>query len=51
MTFKNRLQVQVNVCYEIDGKRNCLTLEKNKAIELKDHVEDNCGVVWWFTAV
>ena len=33
MTFKNRLQVQVNVCYEMNGKRNCLTLEKNKAIE------------------
>jgi len=51
MTFKNRLNTKVNVCYELNGHRECVTLEKNDALNLRSYVDTEKGAVWWFCPI
>tara|TARA_R100000655_G_scaffold108028_1_gene159291 strand:+ start:187 stop:342 length:156 start_codon:yes stop_codon:yes gene_type:complete len=51
MTFKNKLNVHVNMCYELNGHRECVTLDKNDALNLRDHIDTEKGAVWWFSSI
>ena len=41
-------KIRVNICWELNEKRKCETLEKDHAYATRRHVEDNDGVVFWF---
>jgi hypothetical protein len=43
--------IKVNICYELNDQRKCLTLHKVEANALKSAVENEGGVVWWYTPV
>ena len=51
MTFNKNKDITVNVCYEVHGKRRCITLNKHDAFNLRNYVDKEKGAVWWFTAV
>ena len=51
MTFKNRLNVHVNMCYELNGHRECVTLHKNDELNLRYHIDTEKGAVWWFSSI
>ena len=51
MTFNRHKDITVNVCYEVHGERKCTTLNKYDAFNLRKYVENEKGVVWWFTAI
>ena len=51
MTLTRNKEITVNVCYEVHGERKCTTLNKYDAFSLRKYVEDEKGVVWWFTAI
>ena len=50
MTLNRNKNITVNMCYELHGHRECLTLNKNEAMNLRHHIENEKGAVWWFTA-
>jgi hypothetical protein len=43
--------IRVNICWELKKERKCETLSKDKAYALRKYVEDNDGVVFWFSAL
>jgi hypothetical protein len=43
--------IRVNICYELNDNRKCLTLNKVEANALKCAVENEGGVVWWYVPV
>ena len=51
MTLIRNKEITVNVCYEVHGKRRCITLNKHDAFDLRNYVNKEKGAVWWFTAV
>ena len=51
MTLIRNKEITVNVCYEVHGKRICITLNKHDAFNLRNYVDKEKGAVWWFTAV
>tara|TARA_R100000008_G_C3456607_1_gene102053 strand:- start:234 stop:389 length:156 start_codon:yes stop_codon:yes gene_type:complete len=51
MTLNRNQNITVNVCYEVHGERKCTTLNKYDAFNLRKYVENEKGVVWWFTAI
>jgi len=51
MTLIRNKEITVNVCYEVHGKRRCITLNKHDAFNLRNYVDKEKGAVWWFTAV
>lgn len=44
-------KIQVNICYETEKEKKCITLSKEDAYALRDFVEEKGGTVWWFTPV
>ena len=51
MTLNRYKNITVNMCYELHGHRECLTLNKNEAFDLRTEIEKKSGVVWWFTPI
>ena len=51
MTFNRSPDIKVNMCYELEKKRVCLTLDKDQANSLRHQIEDKKGTVWWFTPI
>ena len=51
MTLTRNKQITVNVCYEVHGHRECLTLNKYDALNLRNYINNEKGAVWWFTAI
>ena len=51
MTLIRNKEITVNVCYEVHGKRRCITLNKHDAFDLRNYVNKEKGAVWWFTAI
>ena len=51
MTLIRNKEITVNVCYEVHGKRRCITLNKHDAFNLRNYVDKEKGAVWWFAAV
>lgn len=47
----NNKKIQVNMCYEVNKKRNCITLSKEEAYLLKDQILKLKGTVYWFNAL
>ncbi len=39
------------MCYEVHGKRKCITLNKNDAFNLRNYINKEKGAVWWFAAI
>jgi len=50
MTLNRNQNITVNMCYDLHGHRECVTLNKHDALSLRNHVEGNKGAVWWFNA-
>jgi hypothetical protein len=44
-------RIRVNLCYQLNNEKKCVTLEKNDAYATRDWVEKNDGVVFWFSAL
>jgi hypothetical protein len=51
MKINKQYQHKVNICWELNNKRKCVTLTKNEAYATRKWVEDNEGAVFWFAAV
>tara|TARA_B100001250_G_scaffold108216_1_gene91331 strand:+ start:147 stop:302 length:156 start_codon:yes stop_codon:yes gene_type:complete len=51
MTFNKNKNITVNMCYELKGHRECLTLNKYDALNLRNYINNEKGAVWWFTAI
>lgn len=46
--MKKKKPIRVNICWELNKKRKCETLEKDHAYATRKYVEENDGVVFWF---
>jgi hypothetical protein len=44
-------QIYVNICYETENEKKCVTLPKEEAYATRDWVEENDGVIFWFDPV
>jgi hypothetical protein len=44
-------QIRVNMCWEVNKKRKCATLERGDAYRTREWVETNDGIVFWFQAL
>lgn len=51
MKINKKHQPKVNICWELNDERKCVTLTKDEAYVTRKWVEDNDGVVFWFAAV
>jgi hypothetical protein len=40
-------RIRVNMCWEVDGEKKCVTLSKEEAYATKKWVEERNGSVWW----
>jgi len=49
--MKKDKRIRVNICWELKKERKCQTLSKDEAYALRKDVEDNDGVVFWFSAL
>ena len=45
--LKKEFKHRVNLCYEINDEKKCVTLSKEEAYAIKKWVEDSDGVVFW----
>lgn len=43
--------INVNLCFEINGERKCLTLNNREAFYVRNTIEKDGGVVWWFSSI
>ena len=43
--------IRVNICWEVDDERKCVTLPKAEAYATRDWVEKRGGVCFWFQAL
>ena len=43
--------ITVNLCFDMEGNRKCLTLDSKEAFNIRNSVENQGGVVWWFTPI
>lgn len=43
--------IRVNICWELDDERKCVTLNKSDAYATREWVEKNGGLVYWFQAL
>ena len=43
--------IRVNICWEVDNKRKCATLDKSDAYRTREWVEERGGCVYWFQAL
>jgi hypothetical protein len=44
-------RIQVNVCFEVNDERKCVTLPKEEAYVTREWVENNDGIVYWWQPV
>jgi hypothetical protein len=44
-------QIYVNICYETENEKKCVTLPKEEAYATRDWVEENDGTVFWFNPI
>ncbi len=44
-------KIFVNVCWELNEEKKCVTLPKEEAYATREWVESNDGVVWWWQPV
>jgi hypothetical protein len=51
MKCKKDPHIRVNMCWEVNGEKKCVTLHKNNALATRDWVEEQEGVVFWFQAL
>ena len=51
MTLNRNQNITVNMCSELHGHRECITLNKHDAFDLRNYVNKEEGAVWWFTAI
>lgn len=49
--MKKTKPIKVNICWEVNNERKCETLSRDEAYALRKYVEDNNGVVFWFSAL
>jgi len=50
MNNKNQ-NIQVNVCWELAKHRECKTMSKEEAYNLKNWLDENQGFCYWFQAL
>lgn len=43
--------LRVNICWEVGDEKKCVTLSKEEAYATKNWVEENDGMVYWFSPV
>jgi hypothetical protein len=48
---KRNKEIKVNMCWELDDEKKCVTLTKDQAYATREWVESKGGCVWWFTAI
>ena len=51
MKCKKDPHIRVNMCWEVNGEKKCVTLSKNNALATRDWVEQQNGTVFWFQAL
>lgn len=51
MKCKKDPHIRVNMCWEVNGEKKCVTLHKNNALATRDWVEQQNGTVFWFQAL
>ncbi len=51
MKKKRDPQIRVNMCWEINEEKKCVTLTKDEAYVTRKWVEEQGGAVWWFQAL
>lgn len=51
MKVNKNPDIRVNVCYELNDERKCLTLSKDEAYDLRKTIEEQKGCVWWYQPV
>jgi hypothetical protein len=44
-------RIRVNICWQVDEERKCVTLDKSDAYATRKWVEEKGGVVYWFQAL
>jgi hypothetical protein len=43
--------IRVNICWEVNNEKKCVTLPKSEAYATRDWVEKQGGVCFWFQAL
>ena len=43
--------IRVNICWEVDNEKKCVTLPKAEAYATREWVEKKGGVCFWFQAL
>jgi len=51
MKAKRDPHIRVNICWEVGEEKKCVTMSKEEAYATRKWVEQNDGVVFWFSAV
>lgn len=51
MKVKKNPKIRVNICWEVGDEKKCVTMSKEEAYVTRKWVEENNGVVFWFSAV
>lgn len=44
-------EIRVNMCWEVEDEKKCVTLKKSDAYATKEWVEKQNGTVFWFQAL
>jgi hypothetical protein len=48
MKINKDCKTLVNICWEVENIKKCVTMSKEEAYATRKWVEEQKGVVWWF---
>ena len=51
MKIKQNSWIRVNICYQLNGERKCVCVNKEITYKLRQEIEVQNGTIYWFQPV